>query len=409
MGDPSAAAEPARSTSPKSGRRTPSERSAKYVPAAGPEIAPGVRTCPPNARTPATASYDRRALTWLDERGLPAQTTDHVGAGVRNTQRCYSYSGSCRQAGEGPAVRCGSCKQFFFVDELGVDTLTPGFLPHQHNYEFTCAWCNQETSGRLEETFELKKPLLFEAMMDAMLNMMYEHKRQQFKEDEIRTYLFHHWNTLMFGWEPLVAERSPTGEGKKFRKGGSVQPELHKKSSKNPRCKLAIFESPREKYYQLCDMAPRQPMEMLRPGERWDSTSTAPLQVLRSAQPQRDDSQTLEQERCLGGKANSSMERLLSRSALEPGESGAKKHSRTPRPSAEAAASLGSQLSLPEDDPGVAILSELQAQLQHRIEWATLLDQHATRSLTFRTPPARCLGSPRARWSTLRLSRSPRP
>ena len=30
-------------------------------------------------------------------------------------------------------------------------------------------------------------------------------------------------------------------------------------------------------------------------------------------------------------------------------------------------------------------------------------------SLTFRTPPARCLASPRARWSTLRLSRSPRP
>lgn len=361
LDDSAAAAEtprtPSLKPSPKSGRRTPSERSAKYVPAAGPEIKPELRTCLAKATTPASPSYNRRALTW---------------DGARNTQQRYSYTGSCRPAGEGPAVRCNNCKQFYFIDELGANTLTQGFLPHQHNYEFACAWCNHESSGKLEETFQLKKPLLFEAMVDAVLNMMYEYKRQHFKEDEIRTYLFLHWNTLMFGWPPLEAERSRTGEGTKFRKGGSLAPELYKKSAKNPKCKKHIFQSPRGTYYELCDQKPRQPMDMLRPGEQWDTTSTDPLQIVRSVEPQRDDSNT--QERRPGVKAKS-MGRLLSRSAVEPGASGAKKHSRTPRPSAEAAALLGARLALPEDDPGVAILAELQEQLQQRMEWAVLLEQ----------------------------------
>lgn len=344
---------PSPKPSHKSGRRTPSERSAKYVPAAGPEINPEIRTRLANATTPSSPSYDRGSLSWY---------------GARNTQQCYSYSGSCRPAGEGPAVRCNNCNQFYFIDELGADTLTPGFLPHQQNYEFKCAWCNRESSGKLEETFQLKKPKLFEAMTDAVLNMMYEHKRLHFKEDEIRTYLFYHWNTLMFGWPPLVAERSPTGEGTKFRKGGSLAPELHKKSNKHSKCKVPIFAYPREKYYQLCNLAPRQPMEMLRPGEQWDTTSTAALQVVRSVE------QT--EERRTGAKEKS-MGRLLSRSAIEPGAKGAKKHSRTPRPSAEAAASLGAHLALPDDDPAVAILAELQEQLQNRMEWGTLLEQQA--------------------------------
>ena len=72
------------------------------------------------------------------------------------------------------------------------------------------------------------------------------------------------------------------------------------------------------------------------------------------------------------------MESTLSRSKLEPGHSGAKKHSRTPRPSVEAAVSLSNQLSLPQDDPGVAILAEMSERLAGHPEWANLLVQQAT-------------------------------
>merc|ERR1711907_266021 len=126
------------------------------------------------------------------------------------------------------------------------------------------------SGGRLEETFELTKPKAFQAMVDAMLNMMYEFKRQDFKELEVRTYIFHHWNTLMFGWPPLEAERSPTGRGKKFRNGNSFQPEFHKKSSKHRKCKEPVFQSSKDRdaCYRLCDLRPRQPMNILQSGER---------------------------------------------------------------------------------------------------------------------------------------------
>ena len=91
----------------------------------GPEILCGVTTAPLAPAAAQYARYDSSRLSW---------NKPHT----RNAENKYSYSGSCRPAGQGPALRCTSCKNFFFLDELGDGLLTPGFLPHQRNYKFTC-------------------------------------------------------------------------------------------------------------------------------------------------------------------------------------------------------------------------------------------------------------------------------
>ena len=91
----------------------------------GPEILCGRTTAPLAPAAAQYAKYDSSRLTW---------NKPHT----RNNENKYSYSGSCRPAGQGPALRCTSCKNFFFLVELGDGLLTPGFLPHQRNYKFTC-------------------------------------------------------------------------------------------------------------------------------------------------------------------------------------------------------------------------------------------------------------------------------
>jgi hypothetical protein len=460
--------EPSPSPAPRKqrSRGTPgSERAAKYVPAAGPRIAKGVRTAPPAKTTPSSDPYDRNALTWEEDqwswrhnlgggspeeedpprRGgagggqafmrpphIPAGQPEWSGPGVRNKERRYSYSGICKPAGEGPALRCDKCKQFFFLDELGPKTLTEGFLPHQRNYSFSCAWCNKESSGKSVECFELKKPLMYEAIVDAMLNMMYEHKRREFKESEIRTYLFHHWNTLMFGWDPLVAERSPTGKGKKFRSGGSIAPEINKKSSKSKKCTYFVFESStimgKEAYRRLCHLEPRQPMEMLRPEEDWNDTDTSAIQIVRTVDlsvspkpaamaaagpyttmPQNpaagiddvelasqhapweasrpaatglvliDDTVSDHRDETVGTEEQrgnlSAKDRLVhldSRSKADPA-GGARTRMRTPRPSASE--EISAELAVPASDPAVQILGVLSERLQTVIGWDALIGE----------------------------------
>ena len=278
--EPEPAPEPAQPQPPRrrgaAGRDTPTPRSsppgqrrAMYVPAAGPLVPVGLRRCRPAAGTPRSSGYDRSTLTWNE--------VGPDGSNVRNAQDCYSYSGtSCCSAidgSPGPALRCQGCSQFFFQAELGADLLTPGFLPHQRNYTFTCGWCSDD----FHEEFQLTKPLLFEGVKDVFLNLMATHKRQDYKAAELQRYLFAHWNTLMFGWPPLEAERDPNGAGKKYR---SIAPELSKKSIKKLPAALAQFQDgEKATYFRLYDqqLRPSQPMEMLRPGETWDNTCETEL------------------------------------------------------------------------------------------------------------------------------------
>ena len=263
--------EPARAPEKRAARTPrgspPGERRAMYVPAAGPIIPDGLRRSQPASGTPQSPGYNRRTLTWNE--------VGPDGLDVRNAQGCYSYSGtSCCSAIDGSAraaLRCQDCSQFFFQDEVGADLLTPGFLPHQRNYTFKCGWCCSDTSGDFHEEFQLTKPKLFDAIVDVFLNLMAVHKRQDYKVAELQQYLFAHWNTLMFGWPPLEAERDPNGAGKKYR---SIAPEINKKSTiaKKPSLPYQFQVGEKNTYKRLFEQGPRQPMEMLKPGETWDNT-----------------------------------------------------------------------------------------------------------------------------------------
>ncbi len=84
-------------------------------------------------------------------------------------------------------------------------------------------------------------------------------KRQEYKVAEVQRFLFAHWNTLMFGWAPLVAER--VGEGKGHR---NIYPEINKRSSRaKKKVTPFLFEGGQiNHYYRLVDQRPRQPMGM---------------------------------------------------------------------------------------------------------------------------------------------------
>ena len=128
-------------------------REVRHVTAAGPPIAPGPRKGRPLPSTPPAPPYKLEGLLWNRTR-------------TRNIENRYSYSGTWKK--HTAALRCGRCQQFFFVDELGEGLLPEGFLPHQRNYRFNCAWC--EPTGA--EIFEVTKPKKFEAIVDGFLNMM---------------------------------------------------------------------------------------------------------------------------------------------------------------------------------------------------------------------------------------------
>ena len=111
-------------------------REVRHVTAAGPPIAPGPRKGRPLASTPAVPAYAVEGLLWNRTRS-------------RNSENRYSYSGTWKN--HTAALRCARCQQFFFVDEIGAGLLPEGFLPHQRNYRFNCAWC--EPTGA--EVFEV--------------------------------------------------------------------------------------------------------------------------------------------------------------------------------------------------------------------------------------------------------------
>lgn len=261
--------------------KVPGKRRPKYVPEAGPPIPKASPATRPMATSPVRSVqavvttlrsdvYATNALTWIED-GPVHETTNGVFADgpVRNSQARYSYSGTCKNC---PSLYCTECKQFFYLDELGPDLLTSGFLPHQRNYKFTCAWCHEAGHpGECVETFQLKKQKISNAIIDAFLNMMAEQKRQDYKVAEVQHYLFAHWNTLMFGWDPLEAERHPNGEGKKHR---NIAPELTKRSARAKTVvqPLLFKDGQQDTYRRLCDQRPRQPMNMLLPGERWGNT-----------------------------------------------------------------------------------------------------------------------------------------
>jgi len=148
------------------------------------------------------------------------------------------------------------------LDELGDDLLTVGFLPHQRNYRFTCAWCSEACSGDFRETFQLEKPKIYEAIIDAFLNLMAEHKRLDYKVADVQRFLFAHWNTLMFGWPPLEAERNRSGVGQPRR---SIAPEITKHSPRNRNHKgppsLDFKDGEIKDTRRLYDLRPRQPMD----------------------------------------------------------------------------------------------------------------------------------------------------
>ena len=122
----------------------------------------------PSPSTPAAAGYDIAGLTWNAE-------------GTQNTQNRYGYTGrqmTPLQPGQvQPCLRCSSCRQWFFYDELGEGLLPAGFLPFQRNYRFSCAWCplvanaNSEIESEVGvESLLLTKPFKFEAIVDAMVS-----------------------------------------------------------------------------------------------------------------------------------------------------------------------------------------------------------------------------------------------
>ena len=237
---------------------TPRQRKPMFVEAANPPVADELRRCVPAITTPRAPGYDRTRLTW--------DTLGPEGYAC-NAEGCYSYSGTncCQTNGSlRPALQCKSCSQFFFLDELGDDLLTVGFLPHQRNYRFTCAWCSEACSGDFRETFQLEKPKIYEAIIDAFLNLMAEHKRLDYKVADVQRFLFAHWNTLMFGWPPLEAERNRSGVGQPRR---SIAPEITKHSPRNRNHKgppsLDFKDGEIKDTRRLYDQRPRQPMDAL--------------------------------------------------------------------------------------------------------------------------------------------------
>jgi hypothetical protein len=234
----------------------PRHRKPMFVEAANPPVADELRRCVPAITTPRAPGYDRTRLTW--------DTLGPEGYAC-NAEGCYSYSGTdcCQTNGSlRPALQCKSCSQFFFLDELGDDLLTVGFLAHQRNYRFTCAWCSEACSGDFRETFQLEKPKIYEAIIDAFLNLMAEHKRLDYKVADVQRFLFAHWNTLMFGWPPLEAERNRSGVGNPRR---SIAPEITKHSPRNRNHKgppsLDFKDGEIKDTRRLYDLRPRQPMD----------------------------------------------------------------------------------------------------------------------------------------------------
>lgn len=222
----------------------------------------------PLAGTPVKPPYDCSKLVWNKQR-------------TRNNKRQYSYSGKTKD--KACSLRCSHCGQWFYMDEINrAELLPPGFLDHQRNYRFGCAWCNSSlkvNSGSAShdvatsairvtsaaraadpswvEQFQLTKPKKFEAIVDAFLNMMAtaDPRRKEFKVSEVKDYLLAHWETLLTGWEP---PRELTGEGKPF----DIAPYFNKKGE---------FTQLRKPYWQLTDQRPFQPFEMLLPHENWQS------------------------------------------------------------------------------------------------------------------------------------------
>lgn len=214
-----------------------------------------VRTAIPLAGTPLKPPYDVSKLMWNERR-------------TRNDKRQYSYSGSNKE--KVSSLRCSHCQQWFYLDEINGPELVPvGFLAHQRNYRFSCAWCCSHAwgngcGGRHEpkstdpswvERFELTKPKKYEAIVDAFLNLMAsaQPRRKEFKVSEIKDYLLAHWDPLLPGWE---RPRELTGEGKPF----DIAPYFNKKGE---------FSQVRKPYWQLTDRRPFQPFEMLLPHESW--------------------------------------------------------------------------------------------------------------------------------------------
>eukprot|EP01043_Picozoa_sp_COSAG02_P007274 COSAG02_NODE_215_length_28614_cov_43.077047_23_plen_561_part_00 len=235
--------------------------------AAAPQVQPfAVRTAAPLGGTPSEPAYDVRKLMWNERR-------------TRNNLGQYSYSGSTKE--KVSSLRCNCCQQWFYLDEINrAELCPPGFLAHQRNYSFSCAWCcsaakpNGSSSGgggggggdggdggaKLTDTswveqFKLTKPKKYEAIVDAFLNLMAtaQPRRKEFKVSEIKDYLLAHWNVLLPGWEQ---PRELTGDGKPF----DIAPYFNKKGE---------FSQVRKPYWQLTDRRPFQPFKMLLPDESW--------------------------------------------------------------------------------------------------------------------------------------------
>ena len=145
------------------------------------------RTAAPLASTPSKPPYDMSKLMWNERR-------------TRNNKRQYSYSGRTKE--KVSALCCTHCRQWFYLDEINhARLLPPGFLEHQRNYRFSCAWCcsrlklgrssrtgssgdtvasaaradssaTETTDSSWVEQFELTKPKKYEAIVDAFLNLM---------------------------------------------------------------------------------------------------------------------------------------------------------------------------------------------------------------------------------------------
>eukprot|EP01050_Picozoa_sp_SAG11_P014009 SAG11_NODE_1683_length_4450_cov_2.569984_3_plen_403_part_00 len=104
-----------------------------------------------------------------------------------------------------PAIQCGCCEQWFFLQDLAPNVLPPGYLEFQLNVKFQCKLCASDNV----ETCEFSKPTWFLAIQSAMQHLMWTTQREKFKVKELQAFLLQHWDSLCWGFDDKLKEKDP--------------------------------------------------------------------------------------------------------------------------------------------------------------------------------------------------------